>query len=376
MGARYINNNKRKKILIIGHTNTMGGVETFIKNTTLYSNKERIQYEYMIHGTDKCLFQEEITNFYGRNVFHFIPCFRLEPCKTISALKQFYREHNDYDYIHLQTGAASEVVYAYPYCKKYNISLIIHSHNGGNLRAAISHQLFVPLINKIVDKRLTCSRVAGIYMFGNKMGQKATIVPVGIDTERFKFSEVKRMKFRERYGIHNDTYIIGVIGRFTVQKNQLFAIEIFSEMLKYLPNSLLILKGEGELEGELREAVNSRKLSNRVMFINRIQNIEDLYCGLDVFLMPSLFEGFPQVAIEAQTCGLPCIFSDRITDEVNVTVHNKFLGLEQQQNSWVKALVSCKGININERTQGYYDVKNANYDIHDTIKILENIYYN
>ncbi len=361
-----------KKVLIIGHTNKMGGVETFIKNTTLRSNKEKLQYYFLVHGYETCLFKDEIENFYGRECFTFIPSIKKKPLKTILMLNEFYKSHHDFDYIHLQTGAASEIVYTVPFSIKYNIPLIVHSHNGGNLTSSINHQLFIPIVNKFSDIKLSCSKLAAEYMFGKDKAEEAIIIPVGIDLNKFKYNHVVRKEFRERFDIGKDTFVIGVVGRFTQQKNQLFAIRIYKEFIKQYKNSLLILKGQGELEENLRKTISELGLSKKVLMINRLDCMSDMYSAMDVFFMPSLFEGLPQVAVEAQANGLPCVFSDNISKEVDLSENNVFVNLENSNECWVSNL----NVKIDEmdRYKGYDILKNKGYDISDTIKKLEEVY--
>lgn len=362
------------KILIIGHTNVMGGVETFIRNTTLFSDKERVEYYYLVHGYDTCLFREEISKFYGENHFFFIPTsFRKKPLYTIKELRKFYKEHHDFDCIHLQTGAASEVVYCYPYCRKYNIPLVVHSHNGGNLSSFVSHQLFIPFINRWSDIRLACSRIAGKYMFGKKYGEDALVIPVGIDIDKFKYNQTDRDMFRKQYNISGNSFVVGVIGRFTEQKNQKFALDIFKEIMCINNDSILILKGQGELENDLRIKAQELGVSEHVIFINRLSDMERLYSALDVFLMPSLFEGLPQVAIEAQTNGIPCIFSDTISKEVLITRNNKMLSLECSPCIWAEKVINAV-VSDDERKKGYDIVKSKGFDIKDTVRMLHDVY--
>lgn len=362
-----------KKILIIGLTNIMGGVETFIRNTTLYSDRDQVQFYFLVHGSKECLFQNEICNFYKKDSFYFLPRFKSRPIKTILSLRKFYKEHHDFDFIHLETGAASEIVYCYPYAKKYGIKLIIHSHNGGNLHSFIAHQLFIPLINRIVDIRLACSQVAAKYMFGKKYARNTCIIPVGIDIDKFRYSPHKRETFRCRYGIKENQLVIGSVGRFTKQKNQKYALKIFTEILSQSIDGILILKGQGELEEELRAFINKADIIDKVHIINQLDDMDELYCGLDIFLMPSLFEGLPQVAVEAQASGLPCFFSDTISRETDLTGNNMFLNLEDSYAIWADRIIAYQG-RVIDRNEGYRLVKERGYDIHDTVKKLETIY--
>lgn len=362
-----------KKILIIGHTNTMGGVETFIRNTTLHSDKNKVEFYFLIHGFDRCLFQDEINAFYGENHFYFIPRLKSSPVKTLTALNRFYKGHHSFDFIHLQTGSASELVYCYPYCRKYQIRLITHSHNGGNLNSFIDHQAFIKTVNRVSDIKLACSRAAAVYMFGEKAAKEALVIPVGIDIEKFRFSVEKRNSFRKQFRISGASDVIGVVGRFTKQKNQIYAVRIFERYLKMNPDTVLILKGKGELEDELQKLIHDLKIEESVRLINDLKDMSAMYSAIDVFLMPSLFEGLPQAAIEAQASGLPCVFSSQISKEVNLTENNCMVSLSAPPEAWCRALHHSIRSGVN-REEGFRSVKNKGYDIYDTVKSLERVY--
>lgn len=135
-----------KKVLIIGLTERMGGVETFIYNTTIFSNKEHIQYDYLIHGADHAQFQKHLSEFYGNGEhFHFVSHFKSKPLKTIKELYSFYKNHH-YDAIHLQTGATFEIVYCFPYNFIFGIDVITHSHNGNGF-SNFQNAIFRPILN-------------------------------------------------------------------------------------------------------------------------------------------------------------------------------------------------------------------------------------
>lgn len=363
-----------KNILIIGHTNKMGGVETFIYNTTIASNKEKVNFDFMIHGYNHCVFEEEINKFYAeeKHIF-FLPKYKKNPFKCIAELRKFYRENKSkYDVIHLETGSTSEILYLYPYVKKTKAKIIIHSHNG-NGSSKLINTLFRPLINRSVDKRLACSDKAAEWLFGKKHKQDCEIVNNGVDTNRFKFSSKKRKRIRREYDIGDDTFVIGHIGRFSEQKNHDFLIDIFAKFLEKNPNAILMLIGVGELQENIIQKTVLMNIYNNVIFVGRKDNTEDYYCAFDLFLMPSLYEGLPIVGIEAQTSGVPCLFSDTISEQLKLTDHAIFFSLKKSADEWANKAheVQC---NIELRNKYEYEIIKKGFDIGDTVKRLEEIY--
>lgn len=185
---------KPKRILIIGLTERMGGVETFIYNTTIFSDKSKYKYDYLIHGSDHCVFHKEIERFYddGERHFFFIRKYKENPIGCVADLKKFYAENgHKYDYIHFQSGSTAEILYVYPFCKKYGIKVISHSHNGNGYSPYVN-SVFRGVVNKITYRRLACSKVAAEWMFGKKEVENTKIIINGIDTKRFTFSPGSR----------------------------------------------------------------------------------------------------------------------------------------------------------------------------------------
>lgn len=362
------------KILIIGHTGKMGGVETFIRNTTLYSDKEKIQFDFLIHGYTQCLFEEELNAFYkNTNHIYFLPKFKANLFKTVKALWRFYKEHHDYKYIHLETGAATELLYCFPYCIFFRIKVIIHSHNGGNSESKFLQKALIPLVNVIAAKKIACSDAAAEFMFGKKSAVEANLIFNGIDTMKFQFLEEGRMGCRKKFNIDENAFVIGHIGRFSKQKNHEYLLKIFRCLYKRQSNAILLLAGTGELEADIKEKVIRYQLQSQVVFTGVQSDTVSLYSAMDVFVMPSLYEGLPIVAIEAQASGLPCVFSDKITRQVRLTDKTLMVGLEEEPAVWADKIMNLYRQGV-DRYHGSKAIFDKGYDIHDTVKRLEKIY--
>lgn len=365
-----------KRVLVIGLTERMGGVETFIYNTTRFSNKDKYVYDFLVHGTDKTIFQKEITKFYnGQNHFFFIPSFKKNPYSAIKALHNFYKENgNKYDFVHLETGAASEIVYAFPYCLTKQFKLITHSHNGNGYSPLIN-SLFRPIVNLSSSIRLACSVEAARWLFGKNNLTKVKIVNNGIDIDRFTFNKIGRQKIRNRYGIHDDTLLVGHIGRFSEQKNHKFILEIFKKVKAKVPNAMLMLIGVGELEKEIRDQVHQFGLDSNVIFCGLKSNTEDFYSAFDVFLMPSLYEGLPIVGIEAQSEGLPCFFSSNISSLIQITSNANIISLDETPEIWADKIIKSWKNSQNRKNYAQV-VSDKGFSIKSTIKELERVYEN
>lgn len=364
----------KKRILVIGLTERMGGVETFIYNTTRFSDKSKYKYDFLVHGTDHTVFQKEITDFYndGEEHFFFVPSIKKHPVASLRALSRFYKNNaSKYDYIHLETGATSEIMYVYPFVKKYNLKVITHSHNG-NGYSPIVNFLFRPLVNKVSVKELSCSKKAADWLFGIKKEKSIIIINNGIDTDRFTFDEQARKQIRNKYNISDSTLVVGHIGRFSEQKNHKFILKIFKEINNQHQDSVLMLVGTGELKNKIKEQIVNLQLEDKVILCGLQTKTENFYSAFDVFLMPSLYEGLPVVGIEAQSEGLISVFSNNIDKSVGITNNAYFLSLNKSPEFWASFILHC--VNNKNRICFANIVEKKNFSIKGTVKQLEEVY--
>lgn len=361
-----------KRILIIGLTERMGGVETFIYNTTTHSDKAKYKYDYLVHGTDYCVFEDEINKFYddGEKHIFFIKKYKEDPLGCIRELKKFYVENgHKYDYVHFQSGSTAEILYVYPFCKEYDFKVISHSHNGNGYSPVIN-SIFRRIVNKITAKRLSCSAEATRWFFGDEYLNSTQIIVNGVDTDRFTYNESARQKIRKHYGL-SDELVVGHIGRFSEQKNHKFILGIFKAVLEKQSDAKLLLVGVGELQDSIKELSKSLRIDRSIIFAGKQMRTEDYYSAFDVFLMPSLYEGLPIVGVEAQCEGLECLFSDQIDKQILITDRAKMLGLNNAPEVWSDAIVSAS---VSDRTKYSDEIKASGYSLTDTVKTLEKVY--
>lgn len=363
---------KTKRILIIGLTERMGGVETFIYNTTKFSSKEKYIYDYLIHGTDKAIFQEEICQFYGENPFYFFDSVKRKPFRTLKALFRFYKENKGkYDFIHLQTGATSELMYIFPFNFIFNIKVISHSHNG-NGYSPIVNTIFRPLLNLMTYKRLSCSDEATKWLFGKRYLGTTIKVNNGIDVDRFTFKKEHRQAIREQYHISEHDFVVGHIGRFSEQKNHSKILEIFDQIIRKRPNAKLILVGVGENLEEIKQNVEKLHYKKSIIFAGKQIKTEEYYSAFDVFLMPSLYEGLPIVGVEAQSEGLQCFFSTNIDRDIILSNNAHLLSLNLDSSIWADRILKTPKVRNRENYSQIID--KANFSIGSTVKTLEEVY--
>ena len=188
---------------------------------------------------------------------------------------------------------------------------------------------------------MCCSELAGRWLFGNKEYDKGNVYLLNnaIEIEKFKYNEEVRKAKRKELGIEEDTLIIGHLGRFVAQKNHHFLIDIFAEFYKKNQNSILLLAGQGPLKEEIEEKVKNLGLDKNVRFLGQRNDANELYQALDVFVLPSIYEGLPVVGVEAQASGLLCVLSSDMTKETKVLKTTEFLTLDVGAEKWANTII-------------------------------------
>ena len=203
---------------------------------------------------------------------------------------------------------------------------------------------------------------------------KVQILNNAIELEKYAFNPEARDRIRREYNIGKTDYVIGHVGRFMKQKNHKYLIDIFAEFNNRVPNSYLLLLGTGELEDEIHHYVNDRGLSDRVIFTGSVANVGDFYSAMDVFVLPSLYEGFPVVSIEVQAAGLPLYASDNIDRSIDVAQGAHFLSAKEEPLHWANEILK-EGVST-RYLKNIEALRAACYDINIEASSLENLYRN
>ena len=218
---------------------------------------------------------------------------------------------------------------------------------------------------------LACGEAAAINGWGKSAVKKGkvTILPNAIDPERFKFNEKQRNEVRARYGISDDDFVVGHVGRFFPQKNHEFLIDIFAELHKQMANAKLLLLGKGPLQEHIQQKVEKLGLSRCVIFAGLQRDPASFYTAMDVFCFPSLWEGLPLTLVEAQYSGLPCVMSDAVPKETAIT-DNAFPLPIDDVKPWCEKISSLNVVANRENPQ----IKNERFDVRKCYKMLESLY--
>lgn len=359
-----------KKILVTGLTSNLGGVEKFIVSYCEKIVSENIKIDFLITDST-CALQDQIEKMNSK-IFIIKQEHFKHPIKFKKEFEQHVKKEN-YDAIWVNDCSLNSFHYI-KLAKKIGINTrIIHSHNSKNMDNSLKGKLkfIVHLINKNkVSKYATnywaCSKLAAKFFYNKRLMDKVEIIKNGVDTEKFSFNKDVRNKYRKELGLQGK-YVIGHVGRLHFQKNHMFILKIFEEYIKQNQDARLVLIGDGEEKENIEKFIKEHRLHKNVLMLGIRDDVQNIMQAIDVFILPSIFEGLPIVGVEAQCAGLPCIFSQNITKEVQLTENTYFLSIEENDiHKWVKKIgqisnkkynreentkrITQKGYNINEET--------------------------
>jgi glycosyltransferase involved in cell wall biosynthesis len=363
---------KPERILHIEIRGGVGGIETFLLN--LYNNidKSKVQFDF-ISTSKKIVLENKFTSM-GSRIYK-IP----EPKNIISyyrSLKNIIKSNN-YNIVHIHKNSAANIL-PFIICKKLKIKCIIsHSHNTAPIKSkivtVIFHKINKFILNRISTKKFACSNAAAEWLYGKKYMKKNNIEIInnGIEVNKFIFNENIRNEVRFSNG-WNNKFVIGHVGRMMKQKNQSFLVDIFEEILKIREDAVLVLCGTGELEEELHNKVKRRNLEDKIYFMGIRSDINNIMQAMDVFVLPSLYEGLGIVAIEAQATALPTICSDNVPIEAKILDTFESVSLKETAEYWAKIIIKSDGSNRNRSTKD--KIKKAGYDISSISNKLQEFY--
>lgn len=354
-----------KRILIINtvkfHTNGMSNVIV-----DLYRNMDRdgFLFDFVVNEKIETKYSEIIEQngdccyiLHKRNSF---------PLLYIKQLTTIIKNHN-YDIIHIHGNSALMSIELRAIQKSgSHAKVIVHVHNTNCTHPMLNKILYRYFI-KHYDYAVACSDAAGKWLYKNR---NFTVLNNGINEQQFRYNPELRDKYRKVYHIENQ-FVITHVGRFNKQKNHAFLIEIFKHIHKLDPSAVLRLVGTGELLNSVKQQVQDSGLSNYVSFVGKTDHPEIEYQVADVFVLPSLYESFGLVNVEAQCTGLPCIISDTVPGDIQIMKNVTFLPVSCSPLEWAKAILAFKNVH---RESHHRDVIRHHYSINHEAQELRNYY--
>ena len=327
---------------VVPSLNRAAGVARFAYNMDLYHDEDRVHFDYLHHSSIDGLLMHDKTydkelqekgsrvylvNYASRGLSRFI-----------EEVNTFFEEHgSEYDIVHCQMPNSAFCVLRD--AKHAGVKhRILHSHLN-NSSDQFLHRLRNAPLNAIgkmyATDRLACSEDAGKFLFGSK---PFTVIRNGIPIEQFAYDTGINSAMRAEYGIPMDAPVIGCVGRMVKQKNYPFAVKVFAQFLRKRPDAKLVFIGDGTDRAELEQAIHDEGVTSFVLLLGVREDINRLYSMLDVFFMPSLYEGLPVSCVEAQASGLPCVYSTDVPHESDITQTGLFVDRTADISQWVTAL--------------------------------------
>ena len=358
----------------------MGGVYGLVKNviTNNFDRSIKIDIAAIEHFANTK--NIELFNERGTQVFYvgYDGNKLLKQIKCYSNLRKLIK-NNNYEYVHIHADVANKL-FTSGLAAKYSGAkkVILHSHAAGvdgkyrKVKKYI-HKFCRRFLKYIATDYVACSEVAAKWMFPNVESEKIVIVNNGVDLDKFRFDAAVRYQIRNKLGI-KDEILLGHVGRFCYQKNHEYFIEILKEIRKRNIKAKLLLIGEGPDEQDFKEKIRKEQLDDMVIFYGTTNKVQELFMAMDVFLLPSHFEGLPIVGVEAQASGLPVILSDQIDRSAKLTDSVEFLDIKLNTAAkWVDVILKFRK-RTDDRKCAYYFLKKEKFSIKDTVNEFLELY--
>lgn len=350
----------------------MGGVQAVVMNYYKNINKSKIKFDFIIDGYKDTPI-DNIINEMGGNVYKVEPYSSNIIRNIIQCYKIFKTGNYDIVHCHLNTLSVFPLFAAWLASVKIRIS---HSHSTaskGETKRNLIKYILRPFSKLFATNFCACSEYAGKWLFGNRsyVCKKVKLIKNAIEIDSYSYDFNLRTQIRNELNL-NDKLVVGHVGRFVYQKNHQFLIDIFDKLHQKIPNSVLMLVGDGELRKDIEAKVKDLGLDDCVIFLGNRFDVPKLMQVMDIFILPSFYEGLPVVGVEAQASGLKCFFSTSITKESKITELVKFIGLSKSDVYWADKII--KNLNYN-RIKLDNQIKNSGFEIKTAASDLSKWYF-
>lgn len=357
------------RVLISGLSGSIGGVESFLRSYVPLIQQAGIPCDFLVN-VDRCAYEDVFTSI-GSRTFH-THARSQNVIQYQKEIRAFFLEHaHEYMAIWVNKCMLNNIDNL-KHAKKSGIPIrIIHAHNSANMDRNVKgrlqegmHAVHRHQIGMYATHFWACSGQAAEWFYPPRLlsGSTYQLVPNAIDAAQFRYSQAVRQDVRKQLGLADDTLVIGHVGRFQYQKNHAYLLRVFREVHRRRSNSILLLVGQGEEESSIRAQVCEWGLEKAVRFLGVREDIPQLLQAMDVFVLPSRFEGLGIVLIEAQAAGLPCFASANvIPDEAKISPLLHWIPLDDGPAAWAEQILALQ----TQRQDMYAEIVHAGYDIHE-----------
>ncbi len=366
----------RRKVCLFCERWASGGIESFLSNVLQHMDLSKFEVDIVAAELCDSVFTRPLENL----GVHFE-----ELSGDQRALgrnhRQFWKLLNRcrYDVVHVNAFQALSLFYLWQ-AKEAGVPVrIAHSHNTAlresptkAVKLALHRWARARYVGEATDL-WACSSAAAEFLFPRaELARRGfQFIPNGIDATRFRFDRMERERVRKELGLDRKL-VVGNVGRLCDQKNQEFLLDVFGELHSHRPESVLLLVGEGEDRPKLEEKAKTLGLKDCVIFYGAAERVERFYWSMDVFVLPSRFEGLPVTGVEAQAAGLPCLFSDAVTRECQIGKRTWFLPLSAPSERWAE--IALQAGETADRSESAAALHDAGFDIADVACRIEDFY--
>lgn len=354
-----------------------GGIEHFLMNLYRAIDKDKVQFDFMYRVPYECVFDKEIESMGGR-IFRCVDPDR-HPIRSGRYYREFFAAHPEVRAIHEHRSGCEGFFGLMREAKRTGVPVrILHSHNSqkgwtNNPVKDLTDAFNAPRLDNFANTFAACSDVAATYLYGRCPKALGTCVvrPNAIDLGAFAFNPTARDDVRRHYGIAHNALVIGHVGRFVPEKNQAFLVDVISELRCKGVQADALLLGDGPLRDEVTAKAESMDVSQYVHFAGIQEDTASHYSAMDVFCMPSVFEGLPVSCVEAQANGLPMVLSANISQMADICGHTTFLDLGEDASAWGEVVCAVAKYG---RHDGTAALCAAGYDIDAAAEEFERLY--
>lgn len=369
-----------ERVLVLDTVMDRGGAETMMMNYLRHMDRSKVIYDFLVNRDYKAAYEDEIESLGGR-IYRMCPMYPQYFARYKKEFREFLRSHPEYRIIHSNLEERS--YFGLCVAKEMGVPVrIAHAHNrpvGFDVKS-VFREYFRLRLPKYVTHMFACGEEAGDWLFGRKNRSKVIQQRNAIDTSLYRYDAVLAQEVRKEFGVDDpDTLVVGHVGRFFPQKNHDFLVDIFTALHRKRPNSVLWLVGGGELNDELKNQIRAKVdrlgLHDAVRFFGVRSDVNRVMQGMDCFLLPSLYEGLPVTMIEAQASGLPCVISDRVPAQCDVTGTVAIVPLHDEPGRWAEAVLEhVRKLASRNRATGADAVTESGFDIIANAQWLERFY--
>lgn len=307
--------NEPLRIALVLNRMDSGGIEATVMNYYRHLDRSKVQFD-CYYCEDSTFLQRKELEELGAGIYPIPPYTHVADYQRVL---QIAFQERQYRIVHVHMNTMS----VFPLFAAWRVGIpvrICHSHStahwGEGTRTLLKY-LLRPFCTLFATEMFACGERAGRWMYGNRRFDqgKVQVIQNAINNETFAFCAEARAAIRKEFAIPEDAFVVGHVGRFVYPKNHSFLLDVFAHVLKKNPAARLMLVGEGELEQEIRAKVAELGIAQSVIFTGVRQDVARIYSAMDVFCLPSFYEGMILVGWEAQANGLPCLMSENISHE-------------------------------------------------------------